>query len=574
MIDLQGNPYYLDQDQCQWVNDRRKKMSLEEKLGQLFFVIGLEKDPQKLYELYQKIPFGGIMYRPDYAASIKERNEYLQEHVDIPLLVAANLEAGGIGIAVDGTSFASQMEVAATGDKENAYLLGKVSAAEGKSVGVNLAFAPVCDIDRNWRNPITNTRTYGSDPQVVLQMAGEYMRGCKEENVAVSLKHFPGDGCDERDQHLVTTVNDLSCEEWDSTYGHIYQELIQQGAQTVMVGHIMQPAYSRRIRPEIRDEEIMPGSCSEEVVNGLLREKLGFNGVVLTDAANMLGYCGAMSRREQIPATINAGCDMILFGKNLEEDYSYLKAAVLNGVVSMERIDQSVTRILALKASLHLHDKKAGNWCREEDRVREDLKEESGKIVGCEKFRKLAARCADQAITLVKDTQHLLPVTPDTHRRVWLHIAGDQPGFAGGAKCKDWVLNALTEAGFEVDYYDHEQARIEDTMIAMEEIRQKYDVIMYFSNVINASYQTVARINWHGMVAEDGPYYVKEVPTLFVSFGNPYGYVDVPMIRTMINAYHASETTVQAVVQKITGKNPFRGISPVDPFCGMFGAKL
>ena len=174
----------------------------------------------------------------------------------------------------------------------------------------------------------------------------------------------------------------------------------------------------------------------------------------------------------------------------------------------------------------------------------------------------------------MKDTQRLLPVTPETHKRVWLFIAGDKPGFAGGARCRDWVLDALTKAGFDVDIFDADHSTLADTEIPTETIRAKYDVIMYFSNVINASYQTVTRIQWKGAVAQDGPFYVREVPTLFVSLGNPYGFVDVPMIRTIINAYNASPYTVQAVVDRITGKESFTGLSPVDPFCGMFGKDL
>ena len=165
-------------------------------------------------------------------------------------------------------------------------------------------------------------------------------------------------------------------------------------------------------------------------------------------------------------------------------------------------------------------------------------------------------------------------MTPDTHKRVWLFIVGDKPGFTGGASCKDWVIEALTQAGFEVDCYDSDHCDISETVIPMEQIRREHDIIMYFSNVINASYQTCARIQWHGTVAEDGPYFVNELPTLFVSLGNPYGFVDVPMIRTIVNAYNASPYTVKAVVDRITGKAPFEGASPVDPFCGMFGKDI
>lgn len=562
MIDLKANPFFLKDDDIEWVRQTLASMTTEEKIGQVFFAIGLADSDEAACSMVEKQHIGGIMYRPNYAKTLKQRNEKLQATAKVPLLIAANLEAGGSGALLEGTAYGSQLQVAATGRAENARRLGDISGAEAASVGFNLAFAPVCDIDRNWRNPITNTRTYGSDPEVVREMCSAYLDGISRHGVAVSIKHFPGDGCDERDQHLVSSVNDLSCEKWDATYGKIYRALIEKGAQTVMAGHILQPAYSRYFNPGMPDSEQMPSSCSKELIQGLLRTKLGFQGVVLTDAANMLGYCCAMKRSEQIPATINAGVDMILFGKNLEEDIGYLTDAVMRGTVTMQRLDEACTRILALKASLGLH------------RRTNFTDENYAEVVGCAHHRELAQACADQSVTLVKDTQKLLPVTPQTHKRVWLFIAGDKPGFTGGARCKDWVIDELTRAGFEVDCYDSEHCNIADTLIPMETIRKEHDVIMYFSNVINASYQTCARIQWSGAVAEDGPYYVKEIPTLFVSLGNPYGFADVPMIRTIINAYNATPYTVKAVVDRITGKAPFEGISPVDPFCGMFGKEI
>ena len=545
---MKEKPFYLKDEQIEWVEKNLDSMTLEEKIGQLFLVIGLADDEEELVRMYRQWKFGGIMFRPAPAASLRQWNKRLQKEAKIPLLIAANLENGGSGAVLEGTSFGSQMQVAATGEKEQAYRLGRISASEGKAAGVNLAFAPVCDIDRQWRNPITNTRTYGGDPETVLEMCSEYLKGASKEGVAVSIKHFPGDGCDERDQHLVASVNDLSCEEWDATYGKIYKTLIEQGAQTVMAGHIMQPAYTRYFTPGIRDEEILPTSCSKELIDGLLRGRLGFKGVVLTDAANMLGYCTAMKRSELIPATINAGVDMILFGRNVTEDMGYLKAAVQNGTVTEERLNEAVTRVLALKASMGLH------VMQEEKQT-----EESPAVIGCPEHMEEARECADKAITLVKDTQKLLPVRPETHKRVWLHISGDKPGFTGGSRCRDWVIDALKQAGFSVDVYDTEHMTIEETMVPVEEIAAKYDVIMYFSNVINASYQTTARIQWVGNVAQEAPYFTKEVPTLLVNLGNPYGAVDAPMIPT---------------VKKIMGESEFKGHSPVDPFCGKWGTEF
>ena len=151
----------------------------------------------------------------------------------------------------------------------------------------------------------------------------------------------------------------MSCEEWDATYGKVYSACIAQGALTCMVGHIMQPAYSKRLNPALSDGDILPASLSSEIINGLLRGKLGFNGLVVTDATTMAGYTTAMSRRLAVPTSIAAGCDMFLFCRNTQEDYGYMLDGVRNGIITQQRLDEAVTRILATKAALGLHKPRA-----------------------------------------------------------------------------------------------------------------------------------------------------------------------------------------------------------------------
>ena len=557
MIQYKEKPFYLDDEKIAWVEKTLASLSVEEKAGQLFCIAAFG-DLNQIIESYDRLPYGALMYRPNDAKSVEEANRILREKLKVPPLVAANLESGGSGVAMEGTLYGPQLQVGASGDHHNAYNLGKISASEAMAVGVNLAFAPVVDVNYNWRNPITNVRTYGSDPEEVLAYAKEYVKASLEEGIAVSIKHFPGDGVDERDQHIVASVNSLSTEEWDKTYGKIYGELIEQGAQTVMAGHIMQPAYTRALNPGIADRDIMPATLSKELITGLLRGKLGFNGVVITDATNMVGMCCMMERRKLVPASINAGCDIFLFGKNAVEDYGYLLDAIRSGELSMERLDEAVARILALKASLNLH-------------LEPEKKDVS--IVGCKEHLKLAEALADESITLVKDTQNLLPITPETHKRVWLHII-DEPGFTDPTTCEQVVLEELKNAGFEVYYDDNEPKGLPDTQIPVSELKAKYDVIIYFANIVNASYKTVTRLKWRSPAAIDAPYYTEDIPTLFVSLANPYHFVDVPMIRTIINAYSPSRTTVKAVIDKITGKSTFKGKNPVDPFAGMFGKDI
>ena len=297
MINLTKKPFNLTQEDIEWVENTKRKMTLEEKIGQLFVPIGYSGDTDYLEHVMLSHHIGGIMYRCGEAKEMQETHRYLQEHSKIPLLIGANLEDGGCGIATDGTQYGKQMQIAATGDVEDAYRLGKVSCSEGAAVGCNWAFAPVVDIDRNWRNPITNVRTYGDDPKRVLACGLNYMKAAKEENVLVAIKHFPGDGCDEVDQHILTSVNNLSCEEWDATYGKIYSGLIEAGAQTVMVGHIAQPAYQKSYNSDFPDK-LVPATLSPELLKGLLRQKLGFNGLIVTDSTCMVGFSCAMKREK------------------------------------------------------------------------------------------------------------------------------------------------------------------------------------------------------------------------------------------------------------------------------------
>ena len=231
----------------------------------------------------------------------------------------------------------------------------------------------------------------------------------------VAIKHFPGDGCDEVDQHILTSVNNLSCDEWDQMYGKVYGGLIEAGAQTVMVGHIAQPAYQKLYNPDF-PEKLIPATLSPELLKGLLRKKLGFNGLIVTDSTCMVGFSCAMKREKAVPYAIEAGCDMFLFNKDLDEDYQYMLNGYKQGILSEQRLDEAVTRILATKASLGLH-KKPKTQIVPDERALE--------ILRSKEHVTWARNSADKAVTLVKDTDHILPLDPRKTRKVLLEIMGD-----------------------------------------------------------------------------------------------------------------------------------------------------
>lgn len=228
---LREKPFFLSREQIAFVEQKLEQMTLEEKIGQLFLPINYIEDEQELREFVRKFQPAGLMNRPAQGKVNQNRHRMMQEESKIPMLIPANIESGGNGIAVEGTAFGNPLQVAATGDSKYAYELGKIAGAEGRAVGVNYAFAPIIDIDYNTLNPITNTRTFGNNPETVYEMASAYIDGLMEggRDMCYSIKHFPGDGVDDRDQHLHTTYNTLSVEDWENSYGRNYRRLIEKG---------------------------------------------------------------------------------------------------------------------------------------------------------------------------------------------------------------------------------------------------------------------------------------------------------------------------------------------------------
>lgn len=554
-MDLRKLPFCLDDVDIAWVEKTLGKMTIEEKIGQLFCPIGYSTEPEYL-DMLLSFHIGGLFFRDGIGDEMKRTFDYAQSHSAIPLLIPSNLEAGGDGAATNGTPYGKQMACAAAGDKKYAYRLGKIACAEAAAIGINWAFAPVVDVDMNYHNPITNVRTYGDNPETVYSYAGEYMRAARECNVATALKHFPGDGVDERDQHLLTSVNSLSMEEWDATYGSIYRRLIEDGALTVMAGHIAMPAYQEHFNPAT-GKRVIPASLSKELLNDLLREKLGFQGLIITDATPMVGFTSAMAREKAVPLAIESGCDMFLFNKDLAEDYQFMMEGYKKGILSESRLLEANRRILALKAALKLHERNARGTLTPAESSLEVLK--------CEQHVEWAKELAEASITLVKDTQKLLPIDAEKYPRVLLEILGN---FPSNERVLSGIKAELEKRKFRVTVYEREN--FEKGVDNVKSFKEKYDLVIYIGNVENASNRTTNRLDWYTFWGQGNnvPWFVGEVPVLFISVANPYHLLDVPMIKTYINCYSNNEFVLEAVVGKITGESRFRGKSPVDAFCG------
>lgn len=569
MVDLRANPFFLDEGKEKWVKGTLDSLSVEEKIGQMFCPIGGNTEEDFLKGFVEEFKPGAMLYRPMPAADVQKTHRFLQEQSKVPMLLGANLESGGNGICTDGTYFSRPMGVAATGNPVNAYRLGEIAGKEAIAVGCNWAFSPICDLDMNFRNPITNVRTFGSDQERVVSFVKEQLKGLRDNGVAAAVKHFPGDGVDERDQHLVASVNSLSVEEYDRTYGRVWKEVVDAGTLSIMVGHILQPAYSKHFNPELKDSEILPATLSKEILQGLLRGKMGYNGMIVTDATPMIGFNTSMRRMEAVPAALIAGCDMLLFNKDIREDYQFVRDAIADGRLTMERVDEAVTRILAMKAVMGLPEQKAaGTIVPSADALR---------VVGCDEHKAWTRVCADEAVTLVKDTQSLLPISPDRYKRIRLYLLEDRigGGFKDGEGAVDKVKEKLEKEGFEVTLFDYMKPDFHELFEGgVEDIRGKFDLAVYVACMDTASNQSVRRIDWVHLMAADAPWFLNDVPTMFISIANPYHLVDVPMIKTFINAYTPSEEVIDQVVEKIMGRSEFKGVSPVDPFCNIWGSQF
>lgn len=573
-------PFYLNEDDISWVENTLSAMTTDEKINQIFVDMLWNEPEKKVAEIAREKGLGGFRYNNQSPEKTLLQNQTIQKNSKIPALIAANVEAGGNGAVKGGTKLGEGIAVAATRNLENAYYMGYYGCKEAVAVGCNWTFAPIVDIDLNWRNCVIPTRCFGNDWKTVLNMGLEYMRGAKDAGVACCMKHFPGDGCDERDQHLAMTVNDLSCEEWDDSFGKVYKGMIDAGVPSIMIGHIAQPAYSRKFKPDIKDEEIMPATISPELLQNLLREKLGFNGLIITDATHMVGITAKKRRAEFIPEMITSGCDMILYYRDYEEDMGYVKAALKDGRITTERLNEAVRTILAFKAMLKLHIKQKDGTL---------IPDNSGlSVVGCDEHKRKAAEIIDQSITLVKNTKNQLPITPQTHKKIIIYPVENSgiKGLLTGKKNApaNILAEELRNKGFEVTVFklnylkyisprgiNGKRALAETTI---EKFKEMYDAAIILAHVSSFSVTNERSLHWRIPMGPEVPWYASEIPTIGISVAHPFHLLDLPMVPTYINTYNSGREAIRQTVEKLMGISEFKGESPVDAFCGMWDTRI
>ena len=591
MVDLRAKPYYLNDEDIAWVESTIASMTDEEKVGQLFWQLTAGNSEEYLKDLMETYKLGGCRYNGMPGQMVLNQNRILQKYAKIPVLIACNPEQGGNGVCPDGTFVSSQVKIGATRNAEYARAMGRISGAQIKATGCNMAFAPVADITYNWECEEVLSRAYGNDHELVATMAKAYMDGIHEtEGVYCCAKHFPGNGQDYRDAHMSNNVNHFTHDKWMETYGHVYKTLIEGGLDAIMGGHILMPEYMAEINPEITPDTIMPGTLCKEIMTDLLRGELGFNGMVVTDASHMVGMTNRMKRADMLPAAINAGCDMFLFFNDPAEDFATMLDAYKTGIISEERIVEALTRILGLKAAKGMHKVAKEALCGTDEELKAALQNPE--------FKAVAPAVSKDALTLVKyKDEGILPLSPEKTKRVMIvNVKGPESpmgklaaiAMGGGVNKKSPVekfCDKLNEKGFEAFIYESPL----DKMMKEVAAGKPFNLNLYFAGK-NAIADFVSGMdivitffnvaNGHpvfGMSKGGGeiPWYVHEIPVVGISVNKPTMLADAPMLRTYINTYDSNEDTLDALVEALmTGKEAFKGVDPIDSYCGMYDTHM
>lgn len=549
---LEQSPFNLDREGIDWVRQTTARLPLDEQIAQLFN-IGVRGPTEGWADEIRRLKPGGVtrLFRESGDTEL-EMLDRMRAEADVPLLVSADLEGSRMSFKF-GTTFPSPLAVAAVNDLSVSRKVAEAMATEAAAIGINWSFTPVLDINAAWRSAIVATRSYGSDPDRVLDNALVHMEAFQQAGIAACLKHWPGEGYDDRDQHTVTTINPLSMEEWEASFGRMYRAAIAAGALSIMSAHIALPAFVRSIDPDARVEAYRPASASLLLNEELLRKRLGFNGLIVSDASEMAGLTSFVELIEAKVELLRNGCDMVLFTRNLPRDISNVRAALESGYLPRERFAMALARVLGMKAALKLHRK------RELGPRRERLM-----AINTPGQKEVAARAMSLAPTLVKDVQKLFPISPQTHRRIY--FAGMDVIHPIDGTFPLALPQLLRDRGFEVTEH------VVGETIACE----GHDLVLFAFADETLLCRNRIWLDWTGLTGHFSnsmkrPWF--DIPTAMLSFGFPYYLYDAPRMPAYVNAYNSTEEMQRAVLSCITGEAPFAGRDPVDSFCGLEDAR-
>ena len=528
----------LDAAQRHWVESTLESMTLAERVGHLLCPEDRNYSADDWRAIMRKAPFGSVFIHGYNREVMCAKTGAVQAESRIPVLIAADMEHGAVGIRdATTTEFPFPMGCAAANNPELMYRIGRITALESRRCGIHWTFSPVVDLNLNFRNHVTNTRSLGDDPARIIPLLTRLIAGLQQDGVmAATAKHFPGDGVDDRDQHLCTSVNSLPVDQWFELYGRVWQASIEAGVMSIMAGHISFPAWQRFIDDP---EAALPATLCERLQVDLLRTKLGFEGVLVSDAAPMIGLTSRLPADEIAWRNLAAGSDVFLFADPVK-DFDRVMAAVTAGKLSEARVVESARRVLEMKARLNLQ--RAG--------VALELSTEQLAEHGA-----VAQEVADSGMTTVRERTGLLPLPPGS--RI-LTVTVTVPGHGRPIKDLDVVDEELRRRGFEVEHHINPG---HDFILGNMD---RFDRILI--NFYMLQHMAIGRIMMAGgEIMSFWRAFYADVPdkAVFTSFGNPYVLYEQPHLSNLLLTYGPAPVSQRAAVKVWCGEMSPRGVCPV-----------
>lgn len=536
-----------------WVEATLKKMTPREKLGQMLmiyyfgvFTPAESADYKELLHQVEENHVGGLITGTIRGPLGIERgqvyptavlNNELQGHAKIPLLVGSDFESGTSMRIDEGTSFPSAMAIAATGDPKLAYTAGKITALEARAAGIHWIFAPDADVNDNPNNPIINIRSFGEDPQRVAEFATQFLRGVEDNGALATAKHFPGHGNVNADSHLTTATVPGDRQELEGTELVPFRAAIAAGVSSIMPGHLIVPA--------LEPDATIPATLSPKILTGVLREELKFKGLIVTDAMDMGGVTSHYPQGEGAVRAVEAGADVILQPLIPDAALDGLEEAVKAGRISMKRIDESVRRILQAKARLGLDKNRLADIPR--------LNEKFGRP----EFAAQAQAIADRGVTLLRDSQQLLPLDATRPLRVLLvSLSADSDPYPGEIVETEirWRVDSLKMLRADTQFVNVSALKLPSP--------ESYDV------AVAALFVRVADRKGNVGFPDDQRAFVNQLlaagkPAVVLAFGSPYLVERFPNAKTWLAEFSTNDVSQRAAVRVLFGQSAIGGQIPV-----------
>ncbi|PCK02923.1 MAG: hypothetical protein COA42_21860 [Alteromonadaceae bacterium] len=532
-----------------------KKLTLREKIGQtMIILIENEHDTNRygsIEEMIKKYPISGVFAPPWRFSAHKPESDVvpnilrtLQPYVDasrFPLIISEDFELGVGDAYHDFTSMPSEMALGAANQQELSRRYGEVVAREAKALGVNWLLNPVVDLNVNPLNALVGTRAIAGNVERAYPLLKSQLAGLSQQRVISTIKHFPGDGVSMKNQHFTTSSNTLSMAEWNASFGSMYQKLINDGAPSIMVGHMNFPAYQKETIKGL----LPPATLSREILVDLLKGEMQFNGVVMSDALNMGGIGGFYRDTQEIAIqAFKAGVDMLLWPKL--EFMDEMEARILSGEIPMSRLDDAVERIWGVREQYGLLDKPPVFYS-----------ELSDKDIAVHKSVPL--EITQKSVTLVSDMYSEIPITSEKYKKIALISIG----YDNISAEMTYLIDLLRAKGFDVSETIHNPHPYE--------WQHKLEYFDQFDKVIVAFCDCVFSPPGSAMLKGDpaiATWTVNLIPTeklIAMSFGNPY-YVNYYLNKApiKINTYSRHPQSGNAVIDALVGDIPFVGTSPVN----------